>query len=648
MLLLPQAKRVRVVADFGVLVRAPTVGETWEVSGKYERHPAYGAQLQANSGRCRPPEGVELTMLMGKHPAFAGIGMRRAAKLWKKFESRLYDILENEEVISLHSAGIAASAALAAVSAWHTYIEDLRIGTALETLPLSGHQRSNLSAVIALFRGMRLASVYDFHPAIQWSTVDSAIGGTESREDPLRLLTACDSVLVRGGEAILRALASDEFERQLAVKFRDETLVEPAISSALLSGRLSTLTFRQERYYHSDGLGKITHAFLSRLLNINGPKNDSIDGVVRFGSHVSTVASVGLIDYGDLSNTAASDRLHEVFADALHVGFSYIGGFPGVHLTVSELLLLPAGSKEFSVSRVVVHTAHALDILCLNKLIRRLPDDAALILAGSDDVVHKPTRPAPFHALWHSARFDRMGLDAHTRSADVASAGSRCTLRNGPTIRQIQVEGEKATLEEALGQYRESVCGGSTVLIGSNAACHVLNVALALEKSHELGFDNLSPATVTLGRGGEACAQCPVTWKQADITKRRWPGESMHLHAVECPPYIQVTNTIPEQVVAHLLRASGEVTPVTARDAFELTLAYALELSTAALATWQTVIIVCTRDKGCTAEWLRAASGLASQTVVLVGDIETTLTRCGKHARDDRDPLLQHLIQQSL
>ena len=121
----------------------------------------------------------------------------------------------------------------------------------------------------------------------------------------------------------------------------------------------------------------------------------------------------------------------------------------------------------------------------------------------------------------------------------------------------------------------------------------------------------------------------------------------MNLHHVEQTPYVRVTNSIPEFVVAQVTRANGDVVPLTASDAFELTLAYALELPAAALGTWQTVIVVCIEGTDCNAEVIRAASGLASHTVVLVGDVDASLKRKGRDAWYYVDPLLQHLLQKT-
>ncbi|MGF6871432.1 hypothetical protein [Paraburkholderia sp. MM5477-R1] len=641
--LLP-AKRIRVVANFNVMLRAPVVGETWEISGTLENHPLYGAQLKAKTGVCREPSGIELVMLLGKHPSFAKIGMRGAKKLWRKFDAKLSDIFSHDDVQSLHSAGISASAAIAGIAAWHSYLDDIRITRALEPVALSGHERSTLPEVIAVFRGLRLTTPYDFHPAIHWSTIDNSVQSSKPPNEPRRLLSASDSVFTQGTHAILRAVQLKDYEHRLANKLRDPALVQTTIDSAVASGRISCLTYRRQRFVASDALTKVTHAFLSRLFAARGSAQARNDALTTVDTPRRTAFSVCLIDHGGRTAAAARGRLHEVFADALHIAFSLTEPRPALQLSLQEMLAGPAQVHKSS-HTVVVHDAHALDILTLNKLIHRLPIDTCLILAGAADMVSRPSRPAPFHALWYSGQFQRMTL------GPIGSSGGGESLRpssprEGLEIRKVQLTGMKETLKEALALYRENACDGATVLIATNAAiCHSLNVTLASERADELQFDNLPMSSTTLGRGGRAYAKCPVTWKQADIAKCRWPGESMSLHDVEQTPYVRVTNSIPEFVVAQVARANGDLVPLTASDAFELTLAYALELPAAALGTWQTVIVVCIEGTDCNAEVIRAASGVASHTVVLVGDVDASLKREGRDAWYCVDPLLQHLLQ---
>lgn len=641
--LLP-AKRIRVVANFNVMLRAPVVGETWEISGTLENHPVYGAQLKAKTGVCREPSGVELVMLLGKHPSFAKIGMRGAKKLWRKFDAKLSEIFDHEDVQSLHSAGISASAAIAGVAAWHSYLEAIRITRALEPVALSGHERANLPDVIAVLRGLRLATPYDFHPAILWSTIDNSAQSSTPPNELRRLLSASDSVFTQGSHAILRAVHLRDYEHRLANKLRDPALVQTTMDSAVASGTISCLTYRRQRFVASDAQTKVTRAFLSRLFVAKGSAQVSNDSLTTVDTPRRTDATACLIDYGGRTAAAARIRLREAFADALHIAFSHTESIPAPQLVLSEILAGPARVHKSS-DTVVVHDAHALDILTLNKLIHRLPVDTCLVLAGAADMVSRPSRPAPYHALWYSGKFQRMTFGPTGPSSSGQSRHPSCP-GEGSEIRKVQLTGTKDILNEALALYRENACDGTTVLIASNAAiCHSLNVTLASERADELRFDNLPMNSTTLGRGGRAYAKCPVTWKRADVAKCRWPGESMSLHDVEQTPYVRVTNSIPEFVVAHVTRANGDLVPITASDAFELTLAYALELPAAALGTWQTVVVVCIEGTDCNAEMICAASGLASHAVVLVGDVDASSKRKGRDAAYYVDPLLQHLLQ---
>lgn len=87
----------RILSSGTVLARTPKVGETWRVSGQVKTHPTYGPQIHATQALPVTPDGEHLRRFLARNRAFQGVGEGRAGKLWDRFGSGLYAILDAKD-----------------------------------------------------------------------------------------------------------------------------------------------------------------------------------------------------------------------------------------------------------------------------------------------------------------------------------------------------------------------------------------------------------------------------------------------------------------------------------------------------------------------------------------------------------------------
>ncbi len=70
-------KRLRFVAGYHRICRAPVVGEAWSLAGEIRQHPRYGDQVHVEQASLIQPRGQLIIDFLSKHPAFdvSNLGM---------------------------------------------------------------------------------------------------------------------------------------------------------------------------------------------------------------------------------------------------------------------------------------------------------------------------------------------------------------------------------------------------------------------------------------------------------------------------------------------------------------------------------------------------------------------------------------------
>ncbi len=87
-------KTVRFVDDERKLGRAPTIGETWEVTGTWRVHASYGRQVSVRAAAPSRPTGRLFIQTVSGHKAFPGIGVAKARRLWDLHGDGIYELLD--------------------------------------------------------------------------------------------------------------------------------------------------------------------------------------------------------------------------------------------------------------------------------------------------------------------------------------------------------------------------------------------------------------------------------------------------------------------------------------------------------------------------------------------------------------------------
>jgi len=89
-----EGEAVRFVDNGQVLGREPAVGETWEITGKWQTHPHHGRQVILSQGWPTRPKGKLFIQTISGSKSFPGIGAARAQRLWNLHGEAIYSLLD--------------------------------------------------------------------------------------------------------------------------------------------------------------------------------------------------------------------------------------------------------------------------------------------------------------------------------------------------------------------------------------------------------------------------------------------------------------------------------------------------------------------------------------------------------------------------
>ncbi|NYH18878.1 helix-hairpin-helix domain-containing protein [Paraburkholderia bryophila] len=112
---------VRVVISHDMIGERPYAGEVLLVQGHYQVHPVYDEQLHATAVHAACPTIHELAGLIGRHPSFAYMSVRRARHLVSSDGQAFLDALENGDLEYLMDARFELQNAVALIQQWKRY-----------------------------------------------------------------------------------------------------------------------------------------------------------------------------------------------------------------------------------------------------------------------------------------------------------------------------------------------------------------------------------------------------------------------------------------------------------------------------------------------------------------------------------------------
>lgn len=90
-----EGKVVRFIDREQVLGREPVVGEIWEITGQWQRHPQHGRQVVMSQAWPVRPSGRLFIQTVSGGKSFPGIGAAKAQRLWDLYGEGLYTLLDD-------------------------------------------------------------------------------------------------------------------------------------------------------------------------------------------------------------------------------------------------------------------------------------------------------------------------------------------------------------------------------------------------------------------------------------------------------------------------------------------------------------------------------------------------------------------------
>lgn len=453
-----QGNAVRVIAGPRALARVPVAGETWVITGAVRDDGKFGPQFHAQGGRYELPRGRLLVRYLAEHPGFAGIGEKKAKRLWDEFGERLYTVLSEGPVEALHAVlGAAVAQRLAEV--WAEKREEAETIDFLDAHGFDWRMASTLRRVWGS-RALEVLTRNPYHllAFASWQRVDAAARKLGvATDDERRLVGAVEACLydrlLAGHTATPHAALEERLTRLIPRKE-----VTRALELALGEG--AACRSRDGRY-QAFGAWSLEHGIADRVrLMLAGeqPVQAPLFALDQAGEWARTVisrvesqqrfplnaeqrvavmlpfqhqfclltggAGVGkttvlrvvlrLAEQQNLSvvQMALAGRAAKRMADATGYPAMTIAKF--LATARSGLLEVPADSL------VVVDESSMLDLPTLYRILKHLPDGARLMLVG--DPAQLP--PIGFGLVFHRLVNDSAVPQAHLQEVHRQAAAS--------------------------------------------------------------------------------------------------------------------------------------------------------------------------------------------------------------------------------
>lgn len=477
---------VRVVAPRSVVGRPPGVGETWQVEGRWQDHPAHGKQYAATA--CVPalPTGRLIVQALARSARFPGVGSVRAQRLWQRYGMSLFDLLDAGDASAL-APDIGAEQADALVAGWRAQAEEaatFRWLTLYDFEPGLGRKVLELYASLAVppdadavarSKGRVIWHLeddpYRMLAFASWPQVDRAALRMGVRpDDPRRLAGAVEAVLVaRIGKAHTWMRADDLVASVARLASIGRTEARDAIRHALDRGGVVA---------HADGYQPSGCWMMERLVDercaiMNTPTWRAPQGMLRPDVTLDGVrVALDAHDAADTFHLTVEQR--RAVELAMTAGIACVLGGPGVGKTtvlkavhrvaeahqvrvvqaalsgraaqrmaeatsrsastIARLLLRVEQGEEVLDDEplLVVDEASMVDLPSLYRLLRALGPGARLLLVGDPGQLPPVGFGLTFHLLAEDERVPRTVLTKVMRQDDASGIPQVCrAIREG-------------------------------------------------------------------------------------------------------------------------------------------------------------------------------------------------------------------------
>lgn len=647
-------KSIRVVATYQIMPSPPVLGECWELTGDFRTDASFGRQFYATTAVRRIPTDEAIVDLIGRHPAFPGMGRALAQRLWRKLGAHLEQTLNAGKVCELVAAGIPSSLAFRLIQDWLRYSLETNV---LEFFQHYGYPLESARTAIHFWGSRTIDLVkenpYRLVPFTAWQKVDrpALLGLKIPFNSEIRLVAACEAVCNDKLNRYEFAVEMKEFESRLAEKIEDRSLTKRAIEVAV--SREAIIIRASEKLEIVQGRGAyLIERGIQSL--ITGEVLNERDKVRQ---HLPLVHNIpqSQLDFPKYHivplPTWANRHFWELFAtqllDALHIlptpGLKEALSLPEEAETVLLGDVMSGRIRLHTEGRTVfIHEAASLDILAANIVLRSLRGPSRIYLVGD---VYQPFPSGPgvfFHSLVNSDSVMQLDIGEQyyssnspsQRIADALCTGAAMKVATEddqiPHILSITVTSTRDRHAANLAAYREHSELGSAVIVGKTwRACRIMNQELHNELVDYCKATEGVSASLRLRWNEDVVVGDVITCHSNDYRRGLMVGSRGVVVDIFLTPQLRESEDGNRTVVVASANIdTAGLIELTADDCRSFSLGYAIPVSYALLSRWETVIACIERSRLVDKNWIYAATSRATRRVIVIGqpgDIESAL-----------------------
>lgn len=412
-------ERFRVITDPDVMPRPPRLGEIWGVRGVIVEHVAFGRQLRASSAILERPTG-ELLIGFLSGPSCVGIGKVKARQLYETFGDRLYDLLDGGDPAALVPV-VSVDLAQTAIQAWK---EQALEAATYRWLDAQGLPRRIAGSLMAIY-GDALPekarqNPYCLMAFLPWQRVEALARTTGVvAQDPRRLIAGIEAVVydrLEDGhtattESQLLNLASSLLKctsalakEALRLAVEDNAVVRCGDQIMAMGAATMEIFVARQLVNGLSPTGQIpfvaaltSHQIAAELDAFEGRLGYSMNAEQRMAVELAVQLPLSILTGGaGTGKTTALRAVHEICERNLTRAYQIAlagraaqrmaeaTGRPAMTIAafINQLVDGTIDADSLSGALVIIDEASMLDLPLTYRLLRRLPDDARLMLVG--------------------------------------------------------------------------------------------------------------------------------------------------------------------------------------------------------------------------------------------------------------------------
>jgi hypothetical protein len=588
-----------VTVPSAVVATPPPTGAVLNVSGENVRGNA-GWEIKASNIMPALPDGDEIVDLLTKHPMLRILDARQARKLWRKLRGALQQALANWDSDCLIGTVLPPNLVSQLLGAWHRYVAYVEFieratqhaiphyvqesffcayGTdsleALQTKPYRLAQFMKWEALEAVSKQLELSSSRpsERHVAAILRVLEAARLQGHCWISEASLVSSLGAVLTPTITA--HAVISDALEAGACEYIcLGNTIFICGRTHANMYHRLVAAFEDAHRQYHSSATSLVQTDLsidsLHDLVNITRARRRCI---VRTPSSATC----------EISGQMMSGVIHVFPTDS---AVAKAGHTRVDVLTVADILRgRPTHLTSTADTTVIIHEAHILDLVCLNKLTAMLPESWSWCLLGDDSACEIFDNMAVFRTLLRlqpnqirlSPSFKKLGpiLARHRQLVSFCDAMLSPSFAWPATV--MKVSGENI-LGAIRATFLRAASKASAIVVCETAELAVrINGMLAAEALATREYLKQKTTTLQLPNGQRVGVGDPIIYLATDLARALLQGARGEiLEIYEHPKYVMQHNGETKVFVADAKFETSTSTSLTETDLSYLDLAFAI------------------------------------------------------------------------